>query len=283
MTSPPTRSSQAVQAAVMRALPGAADWRMPGAVSWVEETGSTNADLMAIGQQARAERSPIAPRMLRMARRQTGGRGRLARGWTTPADASLAMSIGMALPLVPAALSGLTLVCGLAVHAAARALGASVQLKWPNDVLSGDGRAKLGGILVEIVQLDAQRTWVVIGIGVNLRAGEQLSAQWGRAIADLAALGAPDVDAVELGVAILAELEARVAQFVADGFAPFVDAFNDAHAFHGRMVSIDRDGVASSRGVCVGVDANGEVLIRSADGAIAHVLSGEVSMAAVEA
>ena len=282
MTSPPIRSSQTVQAAVLRALPAAPAWAVPGAVSWVEETGSTNADLMAVGQQARAERSPIVARMLRMARRQNAGRGRLARGWTTPADAGLAMSIGMALPLVPTALSGFTLVCGLAVHAALRTAGAAVRLKWPNDVLSDDARAKVGGILVEIVQLDARRTWVVTGIGINLRAADQLSAQWGRAIADVAALGAPQADAVELAAAIVAELEARVAVFVADGFAPFVEDFNAAHAFHGRPVVLTQDGAPASHGVCVGVDARGEVLIRGADGAVAHVLSGEVSMAAME-
>lgn len=278
----PAGPEAALRAAVARALAGDAHWAAPGAVSWVESTGSTNADLVAVGQRARAEPAPIAARMLRMAHRQTGGRGRLARGWSTPPEAGFAVSLGFALPLAPAALSGFALVCGLAVHTVLQALGAPVRLKWPNDVLGPDGRAKLGGILVEIVQLDAVRTWVVVGIGLNLRAGAALSAQWGRAIADLESLGLGAIDRFALAAALAAALEARIDAFVGAGFAPFVADFDIAHAFHRRRVTIDGDGAQAWSGVCEGVDARGEVLVRRADGRLVQVLSGDVSMAALE-
>ncbi len=276
-------SPAALRAEVVRALPDDARWHAPEAVTAVDETGSTNADLVALAQRARAERRPVPARALRVAQRQTAGRGRLARAWSTPADAGLAMSIGLHTLLAPAALSGFALVCGLAVHAALADFGVDARLKWPNDIVAPDARAKLGGILVEIVQIDAGQTWVVVGIGINLRAGAVLSAQLGRAITDLDALGARGVETPLLAARIVAQLETRFGAFERAGFAPFVDAFDRCHAFHDAEVAIARDAVALLRGRCIGVDARGEVMIRCADGHIERVLSGEVSLSAAEA
>ena len=69
--------------------------------------------------------------------------------------------------VAPAVAATLGFVAGLALDEALRlcAPGADVQLKWPNDVVAGNG--KLAGILLE-AESGPDGLAVVIGIGVNL-------------------------------------------------------------------------------------------------------------------
>ena len=95
---------------------------------------------------------------------QTAGRGRLDRRWEArPGTALLASFVLEPRPV-------LSLALGVA---AAEACGASVRLKWPNDLLLG-GR-KLGGILVETTPHKA-----VCGIGINLTAAPEGAAMLGQ-------------------------------------------------------------------------------------------------------
>jgi BirA family biotin operon repressor/biotin-[acetyl-CoA-carboxylase] ligase len=122
----------------------------------VEETGSTNADLLA---QAR---SGAGEGLVLVAEAQTSGRGRMGRRWISPPRRSLTFSV-LLRPAVPAGRLGwLPLLAGVAVGSALQqTAGVDARLKWPNDVLV-DG-AKIAGILAE--------RWtnaVVIGTGINV-------------------------------------------------------------------------------------------------------------------
>jgi BirA family transcriptional regulator, biotin operon repressor / biotin---[acetyl-CoA-carboxylase] ligase len=122
----------------------------------VEETGSTNADLLA------EARSGAAEGLVLVAEAQTAGRGRMGRRWISPPRRALTFSV-LLRPAVPAGLLGwLPLLAGVAVASALeRTAGVDARLKWPNDVLADD--AKIAGILAE--------RWggaVVVGTGINV-------------------------------------------------------------------------------------------------------------------
>src|SRR5882724_9521826 len=122
-------------------LPGiAGPWT---AIEIVRQTGSTNTDLLARAASGAAEG------LVLVAEEQTAGRGRLGRPWETPPGTALALSVLLRPAGVPAARHGwLPLIAGISVAAATRAVsGVDARLKWPNDVLIGDG--KLAGILAE--------------------------------------------------------------------------------------------------------------------------------------
>jgi BirA family biotin operon repressor/biotin-[acetyl-CoA-carboxylase] ligase len=126
-------------------------------ISVAEQTGSTNADLMA---RARAG----APEgLVLVAEEQVAGRGRMGRAWLSPPRAALTFSVLLRPDGVPAARLGwLPLLAGVATAGALRPVsGLDVQLKWPNDVLAGP--RKLAGILAE-----ASGGAVVVGIGLNV-------------------------------------------------------------------------------------------------------------------
>lgn len=134
------------------------DWPHGWHVRVVDETGSTNADLLAAAASGAPHRSVLA------ARHQTAGRGRLDRRWEAHAGANLLVSL--LFTEVPDHAHELTQRVALAAaDAAATLAGADVRLKWPNDLLL-DGR-KLAGVLAQSTFVDGRRV-VVVGIGVNV-------------------------------------------------------------------------------------------------------------------
>jgi BirA family biotin operon repressor/biotin-[acetyl-CoA-carboxylase] ligase len=99
--------------------------------------------------------------------RQTGGRGRGGRAWSSPSG-NLYASLGLIDPCEAPVAPQLGFVAGVALHAAVEsvtAAGKRLALKWPNDVLL-DG-AKLSGLLVEGGRDGVGRLVVAIGMGVN--------------------------------------------------------------------------------------------------------------------
>ncbi|MGZ4466556.1 MAG: biotin--[acetyl-CoA-carboxylase] ligase, partial [Nocardioides sp.] len=124
----------------------------------VAEVGSTNAELVA-----RAADPDVAEGVVLVAEHQVTGRGRLDRVWTSPPRAGLTVSF-LLRPDVPAARRGwLPLLTGVALaEAVGEVTGVRASLKWPNDLLAGDGR-KLAGILAE-----STGTAVVVGVGLNV-------------------------------------------------------------------------------------------------------------------
>ncbi|MEP2736323.1 MAG: biotin--[acetyl-CoA-carboxylase] ligase [Erythrobacter sp.] len=134
-------------------------------IELLEETGSTNADLLA--RLAANER--VHEGHWRVAKRQSAGRGRQGRKWFDGSGnfmGSTVVHIGREQP----AAHSLALVAGLAAYETVLPFlpePSALQLKWPNDLLLRG--AKLAGILLERSD-DA----VVIGIGVNLRAAPEL-------------------------------------------------------------------------------------------------------------
>lgn len=112
---------------------------------------------------------------------QTGGHGRLGRAWVNRPGESFTVSFVTVMPadvVADETVNGwLPTLAGLASRDAIRSAvlfsGArprqqdcTLSIKWPNDIFCHG--LKLGGILVQLVPLDARRTSVIIGIGINL-------------------------------------------------------------------------------------------------------------------
>lgn len=165
----------------------------------VEQTGSTNADLLARA----ADGTDIAGAVL-IAEHQTAGRGRHGRAWSASPRAQITMSVAVSVVDVPVTGWGwLPLATGVAVVDAVAPLlqGVELGLKWPNDVLAGGG--KLAGILAEV-----SRPVVVIGLGLNVtQAPEEVDGPGATSLFDLG-VTAPDRD--QLLRAVLRELGGRI-------------------------------------------------------------------------
>ncbi len=101
-----------------------------------------------------------------IAEKQTSGRGRRGRIWTSPFGTGLYFSIVLKPPLPVIALPRLTIVAGVSVALALEKLGVLVKLKWPNDIMIGT--RKVGGILSEMSMEGDEVEYVILGIGINV-------------------------------------------------------------------------------------------------------------------
>ncbi|MEI7617229.1 MAG: biotin--[acetyl-CoA-carboxylase] ligase [Actinomycetota bacterium] len=133
-------------------------WPAGWQVTFVDQTGSTNADLLAAGAADAPDRTVLA------AAHQTAGRGRLDRRWEATPGANLLVSL--LLRSVPRFAHELTQRVALAALAACRELaGIEADLKWPNDILLNG--AKLAGVLAQAGS-SPSGPFVVVGIGINV-------------------------------------------------------------------------------------------------------------------
>ena len=229
------------------------------------ETTSTNDD----ARRAAMEGAPHGATFLADA--QTAGRGRGGHSWFSPPGENLYMSTILRPRVSPADIAPITLAIGLAV---ARVVGrclrgaGRVGLKWPNDVLV-DGR-KIAGVLVE-GQLRGDRvTSLVAGIGVNV--GTRAFPPELRDLAtSLALAGVGDLDRERLAAALVAEVGCVVSAFEAAHLAPMLPEIRALDSLRDREVD-----VGGSRGLAVGIDDGGRLLVRAASGEVRAVASGEV-------
>lgn len=246
-------------------------------VEVVEEIGSTNTALL---EHARAT-GDLRPRLL-MAWQQTQGRGRSGRPWVGEAGASLTWSFAQVLKSSDA--SGLSLAVGVALADALDPIKVSsaprLLLKWPNDLWLRDAQAplggrKVGGVLIETTSVQRAR-WCVVGVGLNVRplpaqAAQHFTTGMG-ALQELdPAWEAPDA-LMRAAPAVVSAL----ATFERQGFAAFAPAYARRDLLQGRQVVTA--GAGGLQGMACGVAANGALQLRTLDGQLRSVVSGEVSV-----
>ncbi|MDR3389383.1 MAG: biotin--[acetyl-CoA-carboxylase] ligase [Rudaea sp.] len=209
-----------------------------------------------------------------VAETQSAGRGRRGRQWRSPLGGNVYFSLLKRFPHGMGALSGLSLVAGVALVEALGDCGvAGVGLKWPNDVLAR-GR-KLAGILVELGGEFLGPCHAVIGVGINLR----LAADAGidQPYIDLAQLCAGAPPARNHLIARLASrLIVALDRFAVDGFAAFRADFARHDLLAGRAVRVQTAGGARE-GIADGVDERGALRVRHGAAVVCHD-SGEVTV-----
>ncbi|MFJ5635373.1 biotin--[acetyl-CoA-carboxylase] ligase [Streptomyces goshikiensis] len=256
-------------AALRRAL--VTDGGLWTSVEVVPSTGSTNSDLAA-----RAGELPEGAVLV--AEEQTAGRGRLDRSWVAPARSGLFFSVllkpGAAVP--QERWGWLTLLAGVAAATGlSRAAGVDTALKWPNDLLvivDGEER-KTGGILAERVG-----DGVVLGIGLNvtLTDAELPVPEAG----SLALAKASVTDREPLLKAVLRSLEEWYGEWRAAGGDPAASGLQETYAAGcatlGRHVRAELPGGRRLTGTAEAVDADGRLVVRTAEGEREPVGAGDV-------
>jgi BirA family transcriptional regulator, biotin operon repressor / biotin---[acetyl-CoA-carboxylase] ligase len=203
----------------------------------------------------------LAEGALVVADHQTAGRGRLGRSWEAPAGTALLFSL-LLKPARERHAPELSLVAGVAVaDTLERALGLSVQIKWPNDVMLR--RRKVAGCLAE-----ARDGAVVLGIGVNVnQTREQLPPNAG----SLRTLTGREWDREQLLAGVLEDLGARYSEWRGGGLDAVYEGLGPRDFLRGRRVSVN-----GTSGVATKIDREGRLEIEVGHGEVVTVDSGEV-------
>ena len=238
---------------------------------WYSEITSTN-DVAARLAESGAEEG-----LLVAADAQRAGRGRRGRDWASPPAAGIYATVLLRPPdgIVPL----VTIAAGVALaDGIEAATGLRVRLKWPNDILAADDSRsvtprKIAGILAE-GGTAPDRTWVVLGFGINVLPGAYPPDIAARATSLEAELGRP-VDRGRLLVECLAALADRYAELRHSQAARLLGAWRRrAASTLGRRVEWDRNG-RTYLGIARDIDEAGALLVQT-DGGLERVISGEV-------
>lgn len=206
-----------------------------------------------------------------LAEHQTAGRGRRGKVWVSPFAKNISLSAGFLLGGGVEALSGLSLVVGVAVAKMLESLGIKdIGLKWPNDVFVGG--KKIAGILLELSG-EATTSWnVICGIGLNVHMDKKDSVSIDQDWCSLAE--SISIDRNLVISKLLVHLVEVLELFKAKGFRPFMDDWARFDILSGEEVVVTPSAVA---GCVVGVNMQGALLIKSVEGE--HVINaGEVSV-----
>ena len=239
-------------------------------IAVLTSTDSTNTQLLAAD-------AAQDPQML-FAERQTAGRGRRGRSWVSPFGCNLYGSMAYSFTQWPPRLTALPLAMAVALARVVEAAGLpEVGIKWPND-LHVEGK-KLAGILMETRGEAGGACRVVVGVGLNLAlAAEQAGAitqPWTGLATELAARSRTMPARNALAASLASELHAALGHFASHGFAPFAAEWKRRDLLADRSVTVDA--TPPVLGTARGVDADGGLLVDTAQGRIA-VHAGDVSV-----
>ena len=224
-----------------------------------DELDSTNSEAQRLAASGEAGLVWI------IADRQTAGRGRRGRVWSTDTG-NLATTLLLRPDAPPAIVGQLSFVAALAAAemAAHFAPNATITVKWPNDVLA-NGK-KLAGLLLE-----AGPGWLAIGIGVNLASAPEGTEYPATSLTQLGIAPPSSEDA-------LCVLAARFAHWydawMKDGFETIRAAWLARAGGLGGPIRA-RLPHETRQGVFEGIDASGALLLNE-HGNVRAIAAGEV-------
>jgi BirA family biotin operon repressor/biotin-[acetyl-CoA-carboxylase] ligase len=231
----------------------------------LDEIDSTNAEA-----RRRAEAGEAGPVWI-VGLRQTAGRGRRGRAWETGAG-NLAATLLFTTEKPPGEAAQVTFVAALAV---ADLLGAYVSpglvsLKWPNDPLLGG--LKVSGVLVESGTRPAGGLWIAVGVGVNLARKPIDSERPATALTTYLVTPPTPVEAIGVLAAAFARWDDVWLRL---GFPAIADAWT-ARAHGLGQSCVARLGAETLEGIAEGLDGDGALRLRLADGHLRRVTAGDV-------
>ena len=239
----------------------------PWPVAISHSLDSTNAEALRA-----VDRGVTAPFVI-LAERQTAGRGRRGRKWVSPFAENIYYSLVLRMDGGMRQLEGLSLVVGLAVLSALRAVGVSdAGLKWPNDVLVSN--KKIAGILLELVGDPADVCHVVLGIGinVNMRVASEVDQAWTSVFLESGVA----TNRNELVSKLSDSLRMYLKRHEVSGFSAIQSEWEQNHLWQGREVSLIA-GVHQVNGTVMGIDRQG-ALRMSVNGEEKVFSGGELSL-----
>ena len=242
-------------------------------------TDSTNLRIKQMGDEGALAGT------LAVAEEQTAGRGRRGRSWESPAGAGIFMSVLLRPKITPDKASMLTIVTACSTAKGIKKYfeneGAScpdIQIKWPNDLVV-NGK-KLAGILTEMSTQIDYINYVTVGIGINAN-----TKKFPEELKDHATSLY-----LECGHMVKrASVIASIMKCFEEDYRLFLeteDLSGLMETYMSMLVNRDRDVLVldpsgTYKAKALGIDKNGELIVRREDGTSEHVYAGEVSVRGV--
>lgn len=232
-------------------------------IEWYDSLDSTMRRAAAFADEGATHCSIVA------AREQTGGLGRLGRSWHSPLG-GLWFTIVLRIDLPQQQLPVVTLALGVAVADAIQTFaGLKCDLRWPNDVLTEDGR-KVAGILTQL-----HNGVVLAGVGVNVNQTEFPEDLRGIATSILNETG-KITELQFLLFALAASIDSTCRILTTSGTSAILQLFTNASSYaSGRPVAVELiDGPVT--GVTAGLTEDGYLMLKKNNGEEVRITAGGV-------
>ena len=213
-----------------------------------------------------------------IARQQTRGRGRFGRTWHSEANGNLYLSFAFRPQLPPERMQTFTLWMGVNLCELVASFTLTTPgLKWPNDILFGERKA--GGMLTE-ARIDADQIRdLIFGLGLNTNSpAGALPQDLARRAVSLAEQTNAPLDLNKFAAAVIGRALDAYEQFVSGEYRKtFADLWNRFDFLKGKPVSL-LHGTQTVKGIAIGIDEEGSLIVRSDRGKTERFRAGEVTL-----
>ena len=238
-------------------------------VHFAKETDSTNEWIKRLSQDG-ADHGALA-----VAEFQSAGKGRLGRKWQAEEGSSVMMSLLLKPDFSPQFASMLTIVMGLSIAQAIEKMNVPVSIKWPNDVVAS--RKKICGILTEM-RLDGMKIRdVIIGTGINVDQ-EYIAPELQDKATSLYLETGKHYERTDLISLVMEAFEENYEKFIQTcDLSEMLNEYNRLLANRNQQVRI-LDQKEPWEGTAMGINEQGELLVKDREDRIRTVRAGEVSV-----
>ncbi len=203
---------------------------------------------------------------------QRKGRGRLGRGWVSPKNKGIYLSLILRPKISLKKASLVTLLAAVACAEAIRKIsGQQALIRWPNDILVNN--KKLCGILTEMQTENSHLEYIILGIGINVNTPTgKLPSQ----ASSLKEEAGREFSRVELARGLLRRLDQEYSFFKDKGSAKIITQWRNLSAFCGKRLKV-KLAEKTIEGQSQGIDAQGALIVRLDNGFKQHILAGDVA------
>ncbi len=206
-----------------------------------------------------------------IANRQTGGRGRKKRPWTSP-KGGLWFSIILRPNIPPTEAMKVTMCAACALtEAIKKETNLNPSIKWPNDILIND--KKLCGILTELSAEIDTINFLIIGIGVN--ANNRIPENINHIATSLKKELQKKVNALSLFIQILESFERFYTILINENDEIIQKTWISYSSTIGSNIQVKTE-KGELRGKAIGLDKQGELIIKTPQGE-KRIITGDIS------
>ena len=209
---------------------------------------------------------------------QTKGKGRLGRVWESKAGEGIWMSIILKPNIIPNKAPFITLIAGASIVKALNILGVDAKIKWPNDITINN--KKLSGILTELSAEIERVNYIVVGIGMNVK-----DTDFEEELKDKATSLYKEnynVSRVDIVKEILCQFEKLYLDYIEkDDKKEVLDICRQYSAIINKEIYVIKNDQKELVD-CIGINEEGNLIIKNKDGNLEEIMSGEVSIRGVK-
>lgn len=238
----------------------------------IEKIDSTNDYLKKFISQNKKIRVCIAET-------QTQGKGRLSRQWYSPFGENIYFSMLYPFAKDISELSGLSLVVGLAICQAVESVidlkGKHLKIKWPNDVLAN--QQKIAGTLIEIEAEFNGFCQAIIGIGINVNMSKIPKKVIPFSWSSILKITEQYQDRNKLCAVLIDCLADYLERFLSSGLPSFMDEWEKRDCLANTPIAVI-SGNKKQEGICVGINDQGHLLLKTASKKILTFSSGDTTL-----